>query len=145
MSEEEIKQLKLERDTAIFVAKERLDEIERIKNQKEIFELRYLKADKEIERLNKQIEDIREERDYLYNTYSTENKWLYENLEKANNIINELEKWLENEIKRIGELQNPAKSKIKPYGEEYNNYTLIIGAYDNALYKLQELKGSDKE
>lgn len=65
--------------------------------------------------------------------------------ERLNNILNELEKWLEMEIKRIEELQNPAKSKVKPYGEEYNNYTLIIGTYDNALDKLQELKGSNKE
>ena len=65
--------------------------------------------------------------------------------ERLNNIINELEKWLRSEIKRIEELQNPAKSKVKPYGEEYNNYTLIIGAYDNVLDKLQELKGEDKE
>ena len=65
-----------------------------------------------------------------------------EEIERLNNIINELEKWLEMEIKRIEELQNPAKSKVKPYGEEYNYYTLIIGAYDNALDKLQELKGS---
>lgn len=81
-------------------------------------------------------------------------KWFNDILEKQNldkakeierlkNIINELEKWLESEIKRIEELQNPAKSKVKPYGEEYNNYTLIIGAYDNALDKLQELKGSE--
>ena len=63
-------------------------------------------------------------------------------IERLNNIINELEKWLRSEIKRIEELQNPAKSKVKPYGEEYNNYTLIIGAYDNVLDKLQELKGS---
>ena len=69
---------------------------------------------------------------------------LQKEIERLNNIINELEKWLKNEIKRIEDLQNPAKSKIKPYGEEYNNYTLIIGAYDNALDKLQELKGSDK-
>ena len=66
-------------------------------------------------------------------------------VERLNNIINELEKWLKSEIKRIEELQNPAKSKIKPYGEEYNNYTLIIGAYDNVLDKLDELKGVDKE
>lgn len=65
-------------------------------------------------------------------------------IERLNSVINKLEEWLRSEIKRIEELQNPAKSKIKPYGEEYNNYTLIIGAYDNALDKLQELKGSDK-
>ena len=71
-----------------------------------------------------------------------ENQKSLKEIERLNNIINELEKWLRSEIKRIEELQNPAKSKIKPYGEEYNNYTLIIGAYDNALDKLQELKGS---
>lgn len=70
-------------------------------------------------------------------------KLILDEIERLNNIINELEKWLENEIKRIEELQNSVKSKVKPYGEEYNNYTLIIGAYDNVLDKLQELKGSE--
>lgn len=77
--------------------------------------------------------------------FTDEEQELLEEVERLNNIINELKKWLRSEIKRIEELQNPAKSKIKPYGEEYNNYTLIIGAYDNVLYKLQELKGDDKE
>ena len=61
-------------------------------------------------------------------------------IERLNNIINELEKWLESEIKRIAELQNPVKYKIKPYGEEYNNYTLIIGSYNEVIFKIEELK-----
>ena len=58
MSEEEVKQLKLERDTAIFVARERLDHIEKVQNQKEIFELRYLKEERKKEELNKRIEEL---------------------------------------------------------------------------------------
>jgi hypothetical protein len=61
-------------------------------------------------------------------------------IERLNNIINELEKWLESEIKRLEKIQNP-KRGVKPYGQEYNNYTLLIGAYDRALDKLKELKG----
>lgn len=75
------------------------------------------------------------------NELALERNNLSEEVYRLNNILNELEKWLEMEIKRIEELQNPAKSKVKPYGEEYNNYTLIIGTYDNALDKLQKLKG----
>ena len=87
MNEEEIKQLKLERDTAIFVAKERLDEIEKIKNQKEIFELRYLKADKEIERLNKELEfeklKNKEVREYVDKWENIARYKLLEMLDKA--------------------------------------------------------------
>lgn len=66
---EETEQLKLERDTAIFVAKERLDNIERIQNQKEIFELRYLKADKEIERLKNELTEEKNAYIKMYNMY----------------------------------------------------------------------------
>lgn len=65
-------------------------------------------------------------------------------IEKLNNIINKLEKWLESEIQRLEKIQN-SKKGVKPYGQEYNNLTLLIGAYDNALDELRELKGSDKE
>lgn len=93
-------------------------------------EYTYEKYKKEVEHfIDRLLEDTKE-----INTLRNENK-------RLNNILNELEKWLEMEIKRIEELQNPAKSKVKPYGEEYNNYTLIIGTYDNALDKLQKLKG----
>ena len=95
----------------------------------------------EVERLEKRNKEI-------YEGFMATTEELCEatkEIERLNNIINELEQWLKSEIKRIEELQNPAKSKIKPYGEEYNNYTLIIGAYDNVLDKLDELKGVDKE
>ena len=71
-------------------------------------------------------------------------KKVLEEIKRLNNIINEYYKWLESEIKRLEKIQNP-KRGVKPYGQEYNNYTLIIGAYDNALDKLRELKGVDKE
>ena len=57
--EEEVKQLKLERDTAIFVARDRLDSIEMIRNQKEIFELRYLKEERENNKLHSIIKEVR--------------------------------------------------------------------------------------
>ncbi len=54
-----------------------------------------------------------------------------------------LKEWLEKEIKRLEDIQNPKKG-IKPYGQEFDNYTLIIGAYSNCLDKMNELKGSTK-
>ncbi len=104
----------------------------------------------EYEELNYQLEkrvgellDENERLRDLCEKYEEEHRTTFEEWKKAINIINELEKWLRSEIKRLEDIQNPKKG-IKPYGEEYNHYTLLIGAYDNALDKLQELKGVDK-
>ena len=95
------------------------------------------------------IKVYEQEIERLYNIINEFEEWLEVNLanleiERLNNIINEYDKWLENEIQRLEKIQSP-KRGVKPYGQEYNNITLLIGAYDNALDKLQELKGVDKE
>lgn len=64
--------------------------------------------------------------------------------EIKNNIINELEKWLENEIERINKLKNPKKG-IKPYGEENYYYENMILGYKTVLDKLKELKDKNNE
>ena len=64
-------------------------------------------------------------------------------IERLNNIINEIEKWLESEIKRLNDIRKGKGSKIKPYGEEYNHYSTMISGYKYCLDKLQELKGDD--
>ena len=106
----------------------------------------------EIERLNKRIEDLntineehrvlngklREELEFekatnkelLSTGADLENK-LYEEQDKnkrLNNIINELEKWLEEDLKQV-------------YRDAGHRHNLILEVLD----KLQELKGSDKE
>ena len=54
-------------------------------------------------------------------------------IERLNNIINGLEKWLKEEVERLMTI------------EQSNNVIFLIGAYTEVLDKLQELKGSDKE
>lgn len=49
-------------------------------------------------------------------------------IERLNNIINELEKWLEEDLKQV-------------YRDAGHRHNLILEVLD----KLQELKGSDKE
>ena len=83
--------------------------------------------DKEIERLN----NIIEEKTYLYNKLSTESEYT---INKLNNIINELEKDIKDELKKYNRqkyLKNPAKSKIAEFKEDVLDYM---------LYKLKELK-----
>jgi predicted RNase H-like nuclease (RuvC/YqgF family) len=58
-----------------------------------------------------------------------ENDKLQHEIERLNNIINKFDKWLDEEIK-----------EYRFYGEHDKADTLDI-----ALYKLQELKGSDKK
>lgn len=65
------------------------------------------------EALNKAVED---------------NRKLEKEIERLNNIINELEKWL---VERIDEYKEM---------DLYDNASM----YDYTLYTLQELKGSDK-
>ena len=85
--------------------------------------------------LSKQIDNLREENDRLEDI----NEELMEERNRLNNIINELEKYLEQEIKEYKE----------------NGYDILeirrvnlwlTGCYDedkNILEKLQELKGSE--
>ena len=64
-----------------------------------------------------------------------------EEIERLNNIINELEKWLESEIDRITKLKSPKRRSIPPYGEENYYYENMILRYKEVLDKLRELKG----
>ena len=93
---------------------------------------------------NEEIQEIVAKADAEYDRLKDRVHEQYDEIKRLNNIINELEKWLESELKRLEKIQNPNRG-VKPYGQEYNNYTLLIGAYDNALDKLRELKGVDKE
>ena len=72
------------------------------------------------------------------------NQFYYEHIELRKMIdnFNELEKWLDAEIKRINDIKEGKGSKVKPYGEEKNNYQIMISGYKYCLNKLQELKGS---
>ena len=56
-----------------------------------------------------------------------ENEYLHKEIERLNNIINELEKWLEEDLKQV-------------YRDAGHRHNLIF----EVLEKLQELKGSDK-
>ena len=51
-------------------------------------------------------------------------------IERLNNIINELEKWLEERLEKLD---------INGYDDD------VFNGIELALYKLQELKGSEKE
>ena len=61
-----------------------------------------------------------------------------EEIERLNNIINELEKWLEEQHQFIIEI--PAYTK-----EISIEHKTMEICYENLLDKLQELKGDDKE
>lgn len=73
----------------------------------------------EIERLK----NINEEHRILNGKLRVENS-------RSNNIINELEKWLEERLDKLD---------INGYDDD------VFNGIELALYKLQELKGSDKE
>ena len=74
-----------------------------------------------------------EEYELLNDTLEKRNEELNKETERLNNIINELEKWLKEEIERLMTI------------EQSNNVIFLIGAYTEVLDKLQELKGVDKE
>lgn len=87
---------------------------------------------REVRRLEKELSEVKATFNNLVNANTKlvdENKWLEEENKRLNNIINEFEKWLEVE-----------SQEHRFYYEHDKADTL-----DVALYKLQELKGSDKE
>jgi hypothetical protein len=95
----------------------------------------------EIERLNKEIEDYQKELEkadsitqsciFEGKEEATKNiRVCFNELERLNNIINELENWL--------------KKEIFDLNGDYD-YEGVVSGYENVLNKLQELKGSDKE
>ena len=71
-----------------------------------------------------QVDDYFKQRNDLY----IENQNKDKEIERLNNIINELEKWLEEDLKQV-------------YRDAGHRHNLILEVLD----KLQELKGSDKE
>lgn len=73
-----------------------------------------------------------------------ENHELIHKLNDANNIIDELENWLNIEIDRIEKMINPKKG-INPYGKELEYLRIIKNSYIYAKNKLKELKGSDEK
>ena len=84
-------------------------------------------ANKEIERLNKKIEQYENPEDITLMYMWCDEKAKYE-IKRLNNIINELEKWLVEDLKVV-------------YRDAEYRHKLITEVLD----KLQELKGVDKE
>lgn len=94
-------------------------------------------ANKEIERLNKKIEQYENPEDMTLMFMWCDEK-AKDEIKRLNNIINELEKWV--------------VESIEKYTEDYLDWKYDRNVYlagskklQNVLDKLQELKGSDKE
>lgn len=64
---------------------------------------------------------------------------------RLNKIIDELEKYLIFKKDNAYELENPKKSKLKPYGIEKDMYHISYCRYYEILDKLKELKEGGKE
>ena len=77
---------------------------------------------------NYQFELTRERAECIANKYNNLCEEQDKEIERLNNIINELEKWLEEDLKQV-------------YRDAGHRHNLILEVLD----KLQELKGSDKE
>ena len=80
---------------------------------------------KEIENLKQENERLNNKNEELLTLYTTER----EVKDYYKNIINELEKWLEERLEKLD---------INGYDDD------VFNGIELALYKLQELKGSDK-
>ena len=65
-----------------------------------------------------------------------EDKLLKEN-QRLNNVLNELEKWVKEEIENI-------KMNYSQVNGNYFNMSYVIDTYENVLDKLNEIKESDK-
>ena len=94
----------------------------------------------EVEQLNSLVNSCQEEIRTLKEELEKKNKKYWQRkCSEYHSIIVLFERWLNSEIKRIEKLQNDTKN-VKPYGQEFNNYVLIIDTYNYALNKLEELK-----
>ena len=96
-----------------------------------------------IEKLRKRNESLEKENKILrenaeYNSEVVDKYW-WEN-KHYKHIIDELEKWSEEEIKSWTEAINEERDY-----ELVNEFALKIDMFKEVLDKLQELKGSDKE
>lgn len=129
-------------------AKEKYDNILKRKNKEKniyksknstlrIEKMNLIKAverkNKEIERLNKRIEDL----NIINEEHKTLNGMIRKELQQKENIINKLEKWLEQEYAVV-----KANSIQEPNNPEWY---IKWNERKNTLDKLQELKGSEKE
>ena len=125
MSDEELQQMG--KEELLGIIKAQRFEISILKDDKEHLGEFLKESNEEIERLNNKVEELME----LYTTERhCKDDYKY--------IINELEKWLEEQHQFIIEI--PAFTK--EISIEHKTMELC---YENILDKLQELKGSDKE
>ena len=85
----------------------------------------------EIDKLVDTNEDINRE----FSQYKYESK---KEIERLNNIINELEKDI---IEKINDIKN----NYSQVNGNYFNMNYVLDTYEDVLNKLQELKGEDKE
>ena len=76
--------------------------------------------------------------EYVRNMTDTVESRLFKEIERLNNIINELEKWLEERIEKHTE-------DYLDWKYDRNVYLAGSEKLQNVFDKLQELKGSDKE
>ena len=77
---------------------------------------------KENKELKRQLEGVREEREYLFNKLSTENKWLSDEKER-------LKKQLEEYIKQNMKLKDELFVKRKEYQDTYKDVRIEIKEY----------------
>ena len=94
----------------------------------------------DIKNKDKEIEGLKEELEYtipIVEHNKTITKHLKE-IERLNNIINELEKWLEERIEKHTE-------DYLDWKYDRNVYLAVDEKLQDVFDKLQELKGSDKE
>ena len=106
---------------------------------KELFESSYLSVmSEENDRLRKEIKRLKEEYVILQNASDEVEEEKDKEIERLNNIINELEKWLGESIEKHTE-------DYLDWKYDRNVYLAGSKKLQNVLDKLQELKGVDKE
>ena len=111
--------------------------------QVDIFKKEKIKYEQEIERLNNIIKEqgLEDKSNYYVKGLEGSLKEYQDEVKRLNNIINELEKSWKDEIIRLNNFIQEDSSMI-----EINNIRkMLIQEREKDLYKLQELKGSDKE
>ena len=87
------------------------------------------------------VERLKDSLDYEYNLSFSERKQLLEEIDRLNNIINELEKEITSQIEICKEGQ-VLEAKVR---SPFDTYSGDIRAYKYLLYKLKELKENNKD
>lgn len=95
------------------------------------------KMDKCNSKTCKIVKDLKERNDKLNHQYRLRDIRCV-TLEQNKIIIDDLEKWLNDEIIRIKNISK--KVKVPPYGQEKEYYEKYISAYSMVLEKIKELK-----